>query len=220
MSAINDKKYVIISGLFAFWCNAVLFILKLYVGLSSNSISIYSDGINNLLDSLSGFLATACFLWAIRRTEENKERIIGRTEALVSFIMSLAVVFSALCFGYNSLERFMYPTPVWYTDKYFIIILFTLWVKLCMLFVLRLLKKKASSPITRVFAFDGILDVFISAVTLLTLILAKNGTYSADAVIGVLISIFLITGSIKLLAASVKAIIFDKEETNENEKEN
>ena len=188
-----------------------MFLLKLYVGLSSNSISIYSDGINNLLDSLSGILATVCFLWAIRRTEENKEKVLFRTEALVSFIMSLAVVFSAICFGYNSLERFMYPTPVWYTDKYFIIILFTLWAKLCMLISFHIMKKKTTSPITRVFAFDGVLDVFISAVTLLTLILAKNGTYSADAVIGVIISIFMITGSIKLLVSSVKKIIFEEE---------
>lgn len=195
----------------AFWCNAVLFILKLYVGLSSNSISIYSDGINNLFDSLSGILATASFLWAFKRTEENKDKIFERTEALVSFIMSVATSFSALYFGYNSLERFMYPTPVWYTQKYFIIILFTFWVKICMLISFRILKKKTASPVTRVFAFDGVLDVFVSAVTLLTLLLAKNGTYSADAIIGVIISIFMITGSIRLLVSSVKRIIFEEE---------
>ena len=134
-------------------------------------------------------------------------------------MMSLAVVFSALYFGYNSLERFMYPTPVWYTKNYFIIILFTTFVKIQMLVIFTVLKKKTHSPITRLFAFDGLLDVFISAVTLLTLILAKNGTYSADAVIGVIISIFMITGSIKLLISSVKKIIFEKE-TQNDEKEN
>ena len=194
-----------------------MFLLKLYVGLSSNSISIYSDGINNLLDSLSGILATVCFLWAVRRTEENKEKVLFRTEALVSFIMSLAVVFSAICFGYNSLERFMYPTPVWYSHKYFFIILFTLIVKIIMLIVFRIIKKKTTSPITEIFAFDGMLDVFISSITLLTLMLAKNGTYSADAIIGVIISIFMITGSIKLLVSSIKNIIFDQEEIKENE---
>ena len=219
MSVISNKKYVLTAGVFAFWCNTVLFLLKLYVGLSSNSISIYSDGINNLLDSLSGVLATVCFLWAVRRTEDNKEKVLMRTEALVSFIMSIAVAFSAFYFGYNSLERFMYPTPVWYTHKYFVIILFTLWAKINMLIVFFLVKKKAASPITKVFAFDGMLDVFISAVTLLTLVLAKSGTYSADAVIGVIISIFMITGSIKLLVSSVKKIIFE-EETENNEKEN
>lgn len=195
----------------------VLFLLKLYVGLSSNSISIYSDGINNFFDSLSGLLAVSAFLWAVKRTEENKGKILERTESLVSFIMSLAVAFSALYFGYNSLERFMYPTPVWYTHKYFVIILFTLLAKIGMMVVFYIVKKKTVSPVTKVFAFDGMLDVFISAVTLLTLVLAKSGTYSADAVIGVIISIFMIAGSIKLLVSSVKKIIFEEEINYEEE---
>lgn len=211
---------ILFSGIFAFSSNALLFAIKLYVGLSSNSISIYSDGINNLFDSLSGVLAVLCFVWAVKLQDKEEKRVIMRIEALSSFVMSLAVSFTALSFMYNSFERLMYPTPIWYTEKYFVAIFSTTLAKVIMLFVFRALKKKTASPVVEVMAFDSILDVFVSAVTLLSLMLAKNGTYSADAFIGVFISAVMIVGAVKLVTASVKKIIFDKEEAGNCEEEN
>ena len=55
------NKAVVRICLFAFFLNFILFAVKLYVGLSSNIISIYSDGINNLFDSLSVMVTVICF---------------------------------------------------------------------------------------------------------------------------------------------------------------
>ena len=49
----NDKITVITCAA-AFALNVALFSVKLYVGLCANSISIYSDAVNNMFDSLSG----------------------------------------------------------------------------------------------------------------------------------------------------------------------
>ena len=52
--------------LFAFSANLLLFGVKLYVGLAANSITVFSDAVNNLFDALSGGVSFAG-LFAISR---------------------------------------------------------------------------------------------------------------------------------------------------------
>lgn len=209
MTVIKDKKYVLSAGAFAFVCNLMLFAVKLYVGLASGSISIYSDGINNFFDCLSGALAVGAFVALGRIRNEEGEKIVRRTQSLLSFVMSVIVAFSGFYFTYNSLERFVYPTPVNYLEKYLYLILGTTAAKLMMIFVFRYLGKKADSPVIKVMAVDGVLDFFVSGVTVLTLILTKSGDYAYDAVAGVVIGVIITVGAIKLVVSSVKQIIFD-----------
>lgn len=206
---IKEKKYILSAGVFAFTCNLLLFAVKLYVGLSCNSISIYSDGINNLFDCLSGALTFVSFLAASRVSSESGETVLKRTQQLLSFVMSVAVAFSGLYFAYSSINRLMYPTPVWFSVSYFWIIAGTTLAKLIMFFVFLLLKKKTSSPIVKVMAFDGILDFFVSSVTVLTLVLTQHGSYAIDAICGLAISIIIVIGAIKLIISSVRELIFN-----------
>ncbi len=206
---IKDRKYVLSAGIFAFVCNLFLFGVKLYVGLASGSISIYSDGINNFFDCLSGALAFGAIIALSRIKDEKSEITVKRTQHLLSFIMSVVVAISGFYFAYNSLERFVYPTPVNYMTKYLWLIIGTTLIKFLMIFVFRFLGKKAESPVIRVMAVDGILDFFVSGVTVLTLVLTKNGGYAYDAVCGLAIGILITVGAIKLVVSSVKAIIFD-----------
>lgn len=209
MTVIKDKKYVLSAGAFAFVCNLMLFAVKLYVGLASGSISIYSDGINNFFDCLSGALAIGAIVALGRIRNEEGEKIVRRTQNLLSFVMSVIVAFSGFYFAYNSLERFVYPTPVNYLEKYLYLILGTTAAKLMMIFVFRYLGKKADSPVIKVMAVDGVLDFFVSGVTVLTLILTKSGGYAFDAVAGIVIGVIITVGAIKLVISSVKQIIFD-----------
>ena len=92
--------------------NFLLFTAKLYVGLSSDCISVYSDGVNNFFDSLTGILSFALLFSLAKKTDAVTVYRIKKTEQLLSFVISATVAFSAFYFAYNSLERFTYPTPV------------------------------------------------------------------------------------------------------------
>lgn len=140
---------------------------------------------------------------------ENGEKIVTRTQHLLGFVMSVVVAVSGFYFAYNSLERFVYPTPVNYMEKYLWLIVGTTLVKLFMIFVFRFLSKKAESPVIKVMAVDGVLDFFVSGVTVLTLVLTKSGGYAYDALCGLIIGIIIMVGAIRLVISSVKAIILD-----------
>lgn len=140
---------------------------------------------------------------------ENGGRIVERTQHLLSFVMSVVVAISGFYFTYNSLERFVYPTPVSYMKKYLWLIVITTIVKFLMIFVFRFLGKKAESSVIKVMAVDGVLDFFVSGVTVLTLVLTKSGGYAYDALCGLVIGIIIMVGAIRLVISSVKAIILE-----------
>ncbi len=206
MKSTKDK-YLTGGTAFAFSANLILFAVKLYIGLSVNSISIYSDGVNNLFDSLSGIIAFLCLMLLSADKAPGAKAIIKNCENLLSFIMSVIVGITGFAFAYSSLERLMYPTPVWYRKKYLYLLIVTAGIKLCMHFIFKALGKKSPSPILRVMAFDSLLDFFITAVTVMSLIVSSYGSYSIDAICGIGISCVIIISAIKMIFSSASKLI-------------
>lgn len=183
--------------------NFLLFTAKLYVGLSSDCISVYSDGVNNFFDSLTGILSFALLFSLAKKTDAVTVYRIKKTEQLLSFVISATVAFSAFYFAYNSLERFTYPTPVTFAVKYLVIILVTAAVKLLMFLLLRLYAVKSSSETVRLISLDSLLDFFITSVTALTLILSVNGRYAFDALCGLGISGIILFTAVKNIISAL-----------------
>lgn len=193
--------------LISFLVNFILFIAKFYVGLSANSISIYSDGVNNLFDSLSGVLSVICFYFALKGADLSSKSRNEKTEQFLSLILSVVVVGAGFVFAYNSAERLMYPTPVWFTYKYLWIITGTATVKILMFAFLSFKNKKLESSVLKVMSVDSLLDFFITAVTVITLLVSQKGTYSFDAYCGIGISILIIIPGVKMTVSSGKELL-------------
>lgn len=181
--------------------NLILFLVKLSVGLSANSISIYSDAINNLFDCISAVLTLCSF--SVLSTGAYAEK----TEQLLSFLISCFIGFSGAYFLYSSAERLMYPTPVWYTPKYLLLISVTAAVKLIMFLILKKTSAVYSLSLVRLMATDSALDFFIGCTTALTLLLSKNGKYAFDALCGIAISIFILVSAVKGIISAVKLLV-------------
>ena len=202
----KDKRVLYILSV-AFSVNLVLFFVKLYVGLRTNSISIYSDAVNNMFDSLSGLLTLVSLSAVLKNADLSTEGTVLKSEQLFSFLMALAVAFSGFYFAYTSLERLMYPTPVWYTYYYLGVLIATALVKLGLFFFYKTYSKKMSSPVIKVMAFDSLLDFFITAVTVLTLYISGSGNFAFDAVFGIVISVIIIISAVKLIISNAKSLI-------------
>lgn len=215
----NDKITVITCAA-AFALNVALFSVKLYVGLSANSISIYSDAVNNMFDSLSGLAAFICFAALLSSTSEAARAIIKKSEQFFSFVMSVIILLTGLYFAYNSLERLFYPTPISYLTHYLVLLLITVAVKLIMFFAYRGVYRVTGSPIIKVMTADSILDFFITLATVMSLTVSQYAEFAIDAVFGIVISIALIISALKLAKKS-GAVMLDfvgsekREETEE-----
>ena len=181
--------------------NLILFLVKLFVGLSANSISIYSDAVNNLFDCISAVITLCSFSVLSSGTYAEK------TEQFLSFLISCFIGFSGAYFLYSSAERLMYPTPVWYTPKYFLLICVTAAAKLILFLILKKVSARHSLQLVRLMSTDSALDFCIGCTTVLTLLLSKNGKYAFDALCGIAISIFILISAVKGIISAVKLLI-------------
>lgn len=196
--------------------NLTLFFTKLYIGLGANSISIYSDGVNNLCDCLSAALSLLClsFLWS--KADLSSRSYISKAEDMLTFIISVIIGFTGFYFAYSSAERLMYPTSVSYRTKYLYILIATALAKLIMFAVLKTLSKKGKSDILKVMSTDCILDFFITSVTVMTLLISTYGNYAADALCGIVISIVITVSAVKTILATCRKLTgYLKEEDRE-----
>ena len=192
---------------FALTANLILFFTKLYIGLGANSISIYSDGINNLFDCLSAVVSLVCISFLTSRTDISSKSCISKAEDLLTFIISVIIGFTGFYFAYSSVERLLYPTTVSYRTKYLYILIATAAAKLIMFAVLKALNQKGNSDILKVMSVDCILDFFITSVTVMTLLISTYGSYAADALCGIVISIIITVSAIKSLFSACRKLV-------------
>ena len=185
----------------------MLFSVKLYVGLSSNSISIFSDAVNNMFDSLSGLVTFICLMCVASSTKTDADPVIRKAEQLFSFIISVITTLAGFYFLYNSLERFLYPAPVWYMTKYLVLICVTAAAKLMMFMFYRLMSKKSASLVIRVLALDSLLDFFITCATVISLVLSQNAGVAVDAIFGLVISCVIIISAVKMVLSGAASLI-------------
>lgn len=186
--------------------NLLLFFVKLYIGLSVNSVAIYTDAVNSLADCAVCIAAAIGFYLISSKPRPKYPFGTGRTEDLLNLLISYVITITGFAFAYTSLERLMYPVPVWYSSLYAVIIAATAAVKLILVFFFKAVSKKYGSQTVRGIETDSLLDFFITLCTLVSFTLSDKVSFSLDGAAGIIISIILIVQGIKMTAFICKKI--------------
>ncbi len=192
---------------FAGLVNFILFFIKFYIGIRTNSQCIYTDSVNNLMDTLSLMLALVGISFINKPATPRFKYGFGRMEDVTSFIMSIIMTVAGLGFAYSSLGRLMTPVPVWYFTKYAMIIGATCLVKLVLGIVFAYKYKNTGSAVLKTVMLDSFLDCGITAVTLISFTLSNSVGFVLDGVFGLIISIIIAIAGIRLVISSLSEII-------------
>lgn len=194
------------TAVFGVLCNFILFLIKLYVGISTNSLAIYVDSINNLGDTLSCFIAIACFAFVLKTSEEKKG---GRIQSLSSFVIGIIVAVTGASCVNSGLERFMYPLPVSFAKSYALLICVTALVKLVMGFVYMKINSKNPSPVFKALILDSFLDFGITTCAVGGFFLIEKFGLALDGIIGIAIGIVIVISSAKSVWQQAKNLVND-----------
>lgn len=192
--------------------NLILFFTKYYIGVHTNSLCIYTDSINNLMDTLSLCLALVGISYINKPATDRFKFGFGKMEHITTFIMSLIMTVAGCSFAYNSLSRLMTPVPVWYFTKYAIIISSTCLVKLSLGVIFTFRYKKTRSPVLKTVMLDSYLDCAITLMTLISFTLSNTVSFALDSVLGLGISVIIAILGIRLIISSISDLIGQKNE--------
>ena len=198
MTVRTKKALFVASG--GVLINIILALIKLFVGLKTNSLCIMLDSLNGFFDTVTGIVTAVAFVIAAAPKSAKYPYGRGRSEYVAGFIVSAAATAMGVMFLLDSVSRIAMPEPVWFGLESCILITVGVPVKLAMAVGYRLFNKKIGSKALTALSVDSFLDVGITSATVISFVISSRVNYAVDSVFGIAISIAVIICSVKMIA--------------------
>lgn len=198
------------AGFVGIFSNLALFGIKLVIGIITGAISIIADSLNNLSDCGSNVLTVVGYTISGKPADKDHPYGHARMEYLSSLFISMIISFLGFEMLVSSVEKIIDNEP---SDAFnlplIIIMASTIIVKALIAVFYRKLGKHISSDALRASAVDSIGDVVATSAVVVGMILTKYASlpFDVDAVIGILVAIYIIVMGVKLVIESSSTLI-------------
>lgn len=209
MQANREKQGTIVGVVGIIW-NLILAVIKFFIGFVTNSISIQSDAINNLGDTVSSAATTICFIVSGKKADRKHPYGHGRIEYLAGMLIAILVMFVGCQFLFSSVEKIMNPTAIQFNWVFFAVLIVSAFAKVALGFFYIISNKKIKSATIKVASVDSFQDAAITAVTIISFALANVVKFPIDGLTGLLVSIIIVINGIKMIKETMDPLIGSK----------
>ena len=193
------ERYGKFAGIVGVITNFILFLMKVVAGLVFHSIAIIADAVNNLSDSASSVVTLIGF--KLSGKPADKEHPYGH--ARMEYISGLIVSFVILLVGFQllqtSAEKVIHPEEASFTVVTFVILAFSMLIKLWQCMFYRNIGKRISSTTLRATATDSLNDVFSTLAILIGALITSLTGFNLDGYMGIAVAVFIMVSGVKLI---------------------
>ncbi len=190
--AEDRKKYGIVSGYVGIFCNILLFISKLFAGILTSSVSIMADALNNLSDAGSSIATLMGFKLADMPPDKEHPFGHGRYEYVSGFVVSLIIILMGIELFKASFEKIISPQQMIFHMLSFIIMLFSIVLKLWMCFFNKKIGKLIDSQTLQAAAMDSLSDVVATSAVIFGMLITHFFDVNIDGYMGILVALFIL----------------------------
>ena len=201
------EKYGTLCGGYGIFLNVVLFAIKYFAGIISNSIAMTADAFNNLSDAGSSLISVISFKLAGKEPDPEHPFGHGRLEYLSGIIISAIIVVMGYELAKESVEKIFTPDTFTFSFISIIILLVSILIKFYMAFYTKRIGNLIDSDTLRATSVDSLSDTISTfAVLLCTLITYFTGL-QLDGICGTLVGIFIIIAGIKTAMETISPLL-------------
>ncbi|MBQ7907492.1 MAG: cation transporter [Clostridia bacterium] len=198
------------AGIVGIVANILLFAVKLLVGIITSSISVIADSINNLSDTGSNIITVVGYSMSGKPADKDHPYGHERIEYISSLIIAIFIGFFGVEMLITSIETIITP-PSGNKDidlALIIIMSATVLVKIAMAALNVKLGKHINSQTLKASAIDSIGDVFATLAVVAGMIITKYTSFVyTDAIIGIIIAVYIIIMGVKLVIETSNKLI-------------
>lgn len=206
-----------ISSILGIVGNIFLLIIKGIIGYITSSQSMIADAFNSAGDIFSSCMTFIGNKISSKEADEDHHLGHGKAEYIYSLLISITMIVLSVTVIKNAIMTLVNKEYFEYSIWLIIICLITIITKLGLFLFTNRLYKKHNNILIKANSIDHRNDCFITITTLISIILSNMGLYFVDAIVGILISLWIFYTAIKLFIESYD-ILMDKamsEETKE-----
>lgn len=201
------ERYGVLSGAVGIACNALLFVVKLLIGLMTGAVSVAADAFNNLSDGLSSLISIVGFKVSGRAPDAQHPFGYGRTEYIAGLIVSMLICVVGIQFLQTSVERILHPEGVSFTWTVAVVLILTMLVKLWLGAFNRCIGKRIDSPTLLAAMQDSLNDVVTTGVVLIGMLAGQFTSLPVDGVVGIVVALFIIWSGIGIARDTLSPLI-------------
>ena len=204
---MKRDKTIVITSIINIIINVILSALKIITGIICNSISITSDGINNLGDTVSSIIAIIGTKLAAKKPDKDHPYGHGRLEYIASLVVSALIIYAGITTGIASVKKIVAPEEPTYTLLSLILLVGAIIAKILISIVAKKKGKEVNSPVLIACGKDAFNDVLLTSSVLLAALLYILFNISIEAYIGLLVSTYIFASGVELVLESVKNLL-------------
>ena len=211
MKKYDDIKKASIFGIIG---NIFLLIIKSIVGAISNSQAMIADAFNSATDIFSSLMTFIGNKIASKPKDDDHNLGHGKAEYIYSLLISIAMTTCSLILLKDSIQTIVYKKTYESSIWLIIVCMTTIITKLVLFIYTSKLSKKYNNLLIKANSKDHLNDCIITAMNLISCVLAIFNIYFLDGIVGLLISIWMMSVSIKIFIESYN-VLMDKSMSEE-----
>jgi len=144
---MSSPNLAIRTVLFSIFSNACLAGIKFLAGYFGNSYALIADGIESTVDIFSSLLVLLGLKYAARPADENHPYGHGKAEPLVTFLVVVFLVVSAVVIGWQAIQKIQTPHALPASWTLIVLGAIILWKEISYQLVMKRAKKLRSSSL-------------------------------------------------------------------------
>ncbi len=208
---VNNKSvresYGVLSGVLGIICNMSLFVLKLLIGLSINSIAVITDAFNNFTDLGSSLISIIGAKLSNRPPDREHPYGHGRFEYIGALIVSFIIFSVGFQLLKSAFDKIINPEEVLLSPVSIVILILSVTAKLWMFSYNNYIGKVINSSINKATAYDSLSDVVGTSAVIVTTIAGTFIAFPVDGIVGVIISLLILYTGFSIAKDTVNLIL-------------
>ena len=204
---MDRSKEIIKTSMIGIAVNIVLIIVKIMIGLITNSIAIILDAVNTLGDTLGSMITIVGTKLAGRNPDKDHPYGYGRIEYITSIIVAVIILVAGFTACKESIEKIIHPEEATYTTVSLIIVGITVIGKFLLGRYVKGVGKKIDSGALIASGEDATIDSILTLSTVIAGLISMLAHISLEGYVGVVLSIVLLKAGYEVLKETLDSII-------------
>ena len=203
----NRDKTIIKTSIIGILANVFLAAFKAFIGLTSNSIAIVMDAVNNLSDASSSVVTLLGFRLAQRPADEDHPYGHARYEYLSGLMVAVLILVIGIELVKSSVGKIIHPEAVDFSALTIGILAASILVKLWMSGFFKKLGQHIHSLTLEATAIDSRNDVVSTAAVLLGCLVGYVFHVNIDGFVGLAVAVFILYSGFNMVKETISPLL-------------
>lgn len=194
--------------------NLFLVVIKLMIGFVSRSQAMIADGMNSAGDVFASFMTFIGNRISTQPSDEEHPFGHGKAEHIFSMIISFSLLLVAFNIFRSALNAIINGNSFTYSIWLIIVALVTIALKALLYIHARSVSRSHNSLLAEANAMDHRNDMFVTSLTLLSIITGYFNIFLVDGIVGVILSFFIAYSGVQIFTGAYNVLMDTNIPTN------